>query len=212
MPGTEIEEVHPDPIVIARQVAEQQVPEDKRAPDWDERWNAVATYCADLLAGQPAPLVVSEEDRIAVAKLDYAHNIAEVNQRLGFQQELAIEALKGLTLVNGGAIIALLTFIGNSSAALDRTPLWWSFLCFGLGIGLSLAAYIGGYFSQAQFMEVSIRQAWDDQREMVGLPKQANFWPNFKRGNRALYAAIGCAVTSLASFAAGAAFALAGIL
>ena len=48
--------------------------------------------------------------------MDYEASTAHASERLRFQQETAVAAIKSLTLVNGGAILALLTFIGNSPA------------------------------------------------------------------------------------------------
>lgn len=68
-----------------------------------------------------------QERRRAIARHDYEDFKAETAERLKLQAEMAHAALKGLTLANGGAIVALFTFLGNSRSAVDRGDLWWAF-------------------------------------------------------------------------------------
>ena len=147
-----------------------------------------------------------------IARLDYSAYLQESNDRLRFQTEFSHSALKSLTLVNGGGILALLTFIGNSNATFDPNPIWWAFASFAVGLTFTLAAHIGAYFSQAAFMNVTLHQMWDAQRAMLGEPPKQEYHSDFRAGNKILYSAIGCALASMAGFIAGAAFSLAGLL
>jgi len=56
------------------------------------------------------------DDLRELAKLDYEASIKEAADRLHFQQEIGLTPCKSGILVNGGAIIGLLTFIGNQPA------------------------------------------------------------------------------------------------
>ena len=154
----------------------------------------------------------SEKHIRAFSAEDYAANIADAADRLRFQTEFSQSALKNLHLVNGGAIIALLTFIGNSSATFGERSMWWAFFWFASGLGSSLIAYFGAYFSQVAFMEVSLKLAWNAQRRSVGVEEVYDFKPDFALGNRALYFGISAAVASLMSFVVGSFVALGGLL
>ena len=65
----------------------------------------------------------------------------------------AQSALKTLVLVNGGAIIALLTFIGNQGGQFDPRGISWSFVWFGLGLSFAIAAHFPAYLSQIKYLE-----------------------------------------------------------
>jgi len=84
----------------------------------------------------------------------------EASDRLKMANEYAHGGLKGLFLANGGAIVALLTFIGNAKLQqADAAALQCSFTLFSLGLGLVLAAYIAGYVSHAYSMQAALNQA-----------------------------------------------------
>lgn len=62
---------------------------------------------------------------------------------------LATEGLKALLLVNGGAVVALLTFIGNSKAVAPSARLFvWPAAAFLLGLTLCVAAFCSAYATQ----------------------------------------------------------------
>ncbi len=65
----------------------------------------------------------------------------------------AQSALKTLVLVNGGAIIALLTFIGNQGGQFDPRGISWSFVWFGLGLSFAIGAHFPAYLSQIRYLE-----------------------------------------------------------
>ncbi len=155
---------------------------------------------------------VDEEVSRQIAKLDYEAYLDESNERLRYQTEFAQSALKNLNLVNGGAIIALFTFLGNDGVAFDKSAIWWSFFLFSIALFLSLFAYFGAYFSQSYFMQVTGNQMWNAQRRMHGYEETYKFDREMKLGNFALYLAIGLTIASLLLFVAGAFFALQSIL
>lgn len=69
---------------------------------------------------------------------------------------IAIEALKALALVNGGAAVAILAYLGNvaSRASAMRLPnMIWPLACFAGGLFLTLVAFIGAYLTQLQLYQ-----------------------------------------------------------
>lgn len=149
---------------------------------------------------------------LEIARLNHDANVSEVSERLRFQHEYSLAGIRGLFIANGGAVIALFTFMGNTQANFDHQFLWWSFLAFGSGIAAALAAYFGAYLSQAQFMYVTAHQMWNFQRIMVGTDQTEDHEKPLKWGNRALNSAIGAAVASLTGFVVGSGFALSAVL
>ncbi|MGE3690593.1 MAG: hypothetical protein AB7F98_04355 [Novosphingobium sp.] len=148
----------------------------------------------------------------AIGKEDYAANWAEVGDRLRFQIEYVQSALKNLHLVNGGAIVALLTLIGNAKIPFDKRAIWWAFFWFASGLIFALSAYAGAYFSQSYYMEATAKQAWNAQAKAHGTKKRWDFKFSSLMGNAALYSGVFCAVASLVCFVIGAFVALGGIL
>jgi hypothetical protein len=134
-----------------------------------------------------------------------------VADRLKFQVDFAQAALKNLTLVNGGAIVALFTFLGHDGERLNLRLLWWSFASFSLGLIFVLAAFLAAFYSQLFFMNTSQYQMWNSQLEIVGRNPEHDFIAEFKKGNCALIVAIALAVLSLIVFVVGAGFALGGV-
>mgnify|MGYP007059379827 CR=1 FL=1 len=63
--------------------------------------------------------------------------------------DFALLALKTLSIVNGGALIGMLTFIGNfPNFAQANSPIWWAFILFGGGLAFTLASLLYSYLSQ----------------------------------------------------------------
>ncbi|MEL7188016.1 MAG: hypothetical protein AAGK17_00570 [Pseudomonadota bacterium] len=94
-------------------------------------------------------LVVSETEADKVTK-KFADAAADKSK---YAQELIVSGFKSLFLANGGAILALLTVLGNSEASVEVGPLSWSFGC--LSVGLT-AAMIGQWCAAYQASNGSI--------------------------------------------------------
>lgn len=149
------------------------------------------------------------ERQIAIE--DYKLNAQEGMERLKYQVEYSQAALRNLQLVNGGAMIALLTFIGNVDGAIHTNSVFWSFVWFSIGLTTSLTSYLGAYFSQSSFMNVAFSQAWEAQHRAKGSATTYPFDKHMKRGNIALAIAIGLAIASMACFVIGAFVAIEGL-
>jgi hypothetical protein len=62
---------------------------------------------------------------------------------------LSIEALKALLLINGGAAVALLAYLGSPHARYPYIPYMKNaLLCFAGGVLATALAFIAGYFTQ----------------------------------------------------------------
>jgi hypothetical protein len=149
----------------------------------------------------------------SIAALDFELAKADLLERLKFQGTFSETAWRSLTLVNGGAIVALFTFIGNAKPSIEESLLWWGFGCFVLGLALNNLSIMGGFFAQAYFMKSSISDAWNKQAEMHGLAPQhaTQYASEMRTGERWEVFAIGGCVLSLVAFIAGAALSLAAV-
>ncbi|MFC3785822.1 hypothetical protein GGR90_002010 [Sphingopyxis italica] len=142
---------------------------------------------------------------------DYEAYMAEAAQRLQFQHDFSQSALKTLVLVNGGAIIALFTFLGHERAAFDLLWLKRSFASFAGGLGLAMFAYFGAFYSQASYMLAVHKQAINSRSAMARLDHREDESSEEKRGDTFLKVGVGAALLSLGSFAGGAIAALIGL-
>lgn len=148
------------------------------------------------------------------ARQDYAAYQAEAADRLRFQVSLVESGLKTLMLVNGGAIVALLTFLGNAA---DRTLFQWSYLqagfaLFALGVACAMVAHLAAFFSQGCYHEASQFQAWNAQDATADKPPSHDIEPPMAKGAHAEFAGIALAVLGLLAFICGAVLSLWGII
>ena len=62
---------------------------------------------------------------------------------------VSMEGLKTLLLVNGGAVVAIVAFLGQSSLGPGLAPhFWWPLGFFVAGVTSCTCAFIGSYFTQ----------------------------------------------------------------
>jgi hypothetical protein len=153
-----------------------------------------------------------EETRRHKAQLDYENYKVEISERLKFQVEFAQGVLRGLTLANGGALIALFTFIGNTGTRHNGASLWWAFGSFGAGLVLTLLSSMEAFFSQRFYMKSTIAQLWNEQENMLGGNGAHDFGTEYRRGEWAEIFGITCAFLALLAFIVGAGLALAGVV
>ncbi|MGA1853018.1 hypothetical protein VH570_19480 [Sphingobium sp. HT1-2] len=137
-------------------------------------------------------------------KHEFDYQREEVLHRLEVQNQLGQGALKSMMLTNGGAIIAVLTFVGNKGAIVSTVALQWGLGLFGFGLFAGLLAYFGGYFSQSQFMNVACYRVINAQQQMAGGEPVEVPSSYEKIGSWLLYAAVALLFLSLLSFGGGA--------
>jgi hypothetical protein len=64
---------------------------------------------------------------------------------------ISVEALKTLALINGGAAVAILAYLGNlasHSPARRLSDMTWAMVCFAAGLLLTVLAFIFAYLTQ----------------------------------------------------------------
>ncbi|MDP9421639.1 MAG: hypothetical protein M3Q19_02180 [Pseudomonadota bacterium] len=157
----------------------------------------------------PAPY--DELDR-EIARMDFEASRDQAADRLRFQHEIGMAAVKSIMFANGGAILALLTFIGNRQGTYDKADLKIAFQSFSIGMLCTLAAYIAGYFSQGQLSNFDTTNSWNYQLDMKGEKRAHDGKWEGNLGTWFLAAGIGLVLGGLAFFAHGAFAALEGVL
>jgi len=155
------------------------------------------------------------------AEQDHAGVRADAAERVKIQWSIADATLKALLLANGGAMVALFTFVGNLVARGARTAqfdagwLWWGFACFVAGLVLGLVCHVAAFVSQDRFYNMSMREVWRHQRiRRSGVFEQPtnDEWRYFGQGKAWYALGVLLSVLSMVLFAAGCGFALQGVL
>jgi hypothetical protein len=164
----------------------------------------------DTVPSAVAETATHDQVSIEMARQDYEHFRSDALERVGSAAEFARGALRALTLGNGGAIIALFTFIGNASTEwpLDERNIKWAFGWFLAGLVAVFIATIAAYFGQSFFMRASLEQAWNAQSRLLGTPEKENPEKSYKKGDVAETIGIGGVILSLIFFAVGSGCAL----
>jgi len=138
---------------------------------------------------------------------DYETLKAEEAQRLGFQHDFSQAALKSAVLVNGGAIVALFTFLGNDKTVINPEWLFAAFGCFAFSLACGLAAYLGAFLSQGFYMNMVAYRATASRNAMAALANEDGHDTKEKRherlGDISIRSAIGASVLSLVGFVGG---------
>ncbi len=164
-----------------------------------------------------------DEDGFArMAAEDHTSARAEALERLKFQNGIADAAMKALMLANGGALVALFTFIGNLMArsvstriAFASTQLWTAFALFVAGLIAALLCHICAFMSQDRLFNQTMREAWRTQDAAIRKVPTSIGEPEvklFRQGSAFYLSGIVLSLVSVVCFAAGCGFALSGVL
>lgn len=132
----------------------------------------------------------------------------ETNDRLRYSVEYAQSGMKGLFLANGGAIISLLTFIGNTEREISPVGIRWAFVWFTIGLIATIGAYLAAYLTQGYAMHASFNRSLQAQSDSRGLGRAYDFDCWEKKCDWSEVAGLSCAVAALLMFAIGAFVAL----
>ena len=127
--------------------------------------------------------------------------------RLQFQHEYTLAGLRTLVLINGGAIIGLLTYAGNGSSKASADQFGIAFGGYVVGLAFGVSAYMSAYLSQAEFMQYSTLEGM----RMIGVEPTATGRSSAsygRRGTMAVRAGLLLSLLSLASFGIGSYYAL----
>lgn len=156
-----------------------------------------------------------------IAAEDAAASRADAAERVKNQMSIADQTMKALMLANGGAMIALFTFIGNLVARsaigvpFDRTKLWIAFACFVTGLVAALLCHLAAFASQDRFYNQSMHEVYHNQALAHGMEPKSPFElvASLNRQGMMAYAVgLALAAVSMITFAVGAGYALAGVL
>jgi len=141
-----------------------------------------------------------DENARAVALQEYEAQTSEAQARVQYQIEYAKTLLNSLMLGNGGAILALLTFIGNTGSKVAPAMMHNAFGLYATGLAFVFVAYIGAFFSQFFFYNAAQFMAWNAQAQANGLEPGYNVGPEGMRGNIAMGVGIVFCFLSLICF------------
>lgn len=163
----------------------------------------------------------TSDDLRREAEQDHTAARADATERVKIQASIADAAMKAMMLANGGAMVALFTFVGNvltkggSSGLFNGAALRSAFACFVGGLVLALAAHVFAFMSQDRFYRQSIEEVRRSQRIRRNgeweTATQAEEKHN-RRGNLAYVAGLVASVVSITLFSVGCWFALQGVL
>lgn len=141
-------------------------------------------------------------------------------ERVKTQLALAQEAMKALLLANGGAMIALFTFVGSviskgAPVRFDFDVLRLAFALFVAGFLFDLLAYVFAFLSQDRFYYQAMAELERYSRTIIA--DEADLDQTLEHrlnahGQRWYLAGLIAATASVLTFAAGCAFALSGVL
>lgn len=168
---------------------------------------------------------MTDEEKAAavrkVAEQDYAAARAEAADRIKNQMSIADATMKALLLANGGAMVALFTFVGNLIAKsttkplFDAPALWTAFACFVAGLVAALLTHAFAFLSQERFYHQSMHEVWRNQTMLLtgeGIDLSEPELRAVRFGQIAYCVAFVLAIASMVSFALGCASALRGVL
>jgi hypothetical protein len=90
---------------------------------------------------------------------------------------VSMEGLKTLLLVNGGAVVALVAFLGQSSLGPSLAPhFWWPIGFFVAGVTSCTLAFLGSYFTQfSLYNELFPQRGYRGPKHMTCLTATVGF-------------------------------------
>lgn len=153
-----------------------------------------------------------------LAKIRYERHLHGAIDRSRAVIDFALLGLRGLTIINGGALIGLVTFLGHVESArhAQAVPLWWAYALFVFGLFLSFIAILGSYLAQTYFnwneMSEAERAGLQALGRDYGEDDGKNSRQQWEDGNKARTVAIVCAIGSILAFCIGAFCALAALV
>jgi hypothetical protein len=136
--------------------------------------------------------------------------VEDATDRLRFQQEFTVAGFRTLILMNGGAVIALLTYAGNAPDKIVAANFIGAFAGYISGLVSATFAYLTAYAGQAHIMQHSSAEAL---ALIAGNPVDEDDQDRHVRhGNRYIAAGIALCILSVGSFVIGSVLAMRGLL
>jgi hypothetical protein len=143
-----------------------------------------------------------------ISRLDYEASIQAAADHTKFQHEIGLNACKSTILVNGGAIIGLLTFVGNKNVTADVQGLKIAFAGFSIGIACTLLGLWLSYTAQNWLSDYRTSVAWNYQQDMKGEPRIHDIERERRAAYRLMIGSSTLVITGIIAFIVGAFFAL----
>lgn len=167
-----------------------------------------ASFLRELVGRTDA---TAEKDRILdLNKLKLQEEFARAREKVGFSVQFALLVLRGLTLINGGAIIALFTFLGAASQksaplSLNNVSLlWWSFGFFASGLSLAVLASFLSYMAQYHQADAEYSSPYNNYIDLTGASDaKLNYQQHMVRFRRFRFWAFVAGLISLLMFVLG---------
>lgn len=130
------------------------------------------------------------------------HHLSDAIERIKSQNEFSQSAFRALLLINGGAIVAMLTYAGNVLKPDGVANLTLAFVGYASGLLCTVIAMIAAYFSQGAAFD----HAWTESQRLLGKPVPESKGSAVNLANRII--AVGLVIGALAGFVLGSAAAL----
>ncbi len=110
---------------------------------------AVGVLASILIGGDSDPQRMHER-RLELTKIRASHLYEGSRDSEHAVIAFATLGLKSLLLANGGALVALLTFLGSvQTFPSAKVAIWWAFALFVAGLFLALISVVFAYFAQS---------------------------------------------------------------
>ncbi|WP_374648953.1 hypothetical protein [Rhizorhabdus sp.] len=148
-----------------------------------------------------------EAINVLLAGQNYDRAAAEIAERQRISAALADRALQALLLTNGGALVALFSFVASASkVSIDLGMVKWAFAWFAIGLFLGLAAHVAAFMSQHRFTHQAYEEMWRAQagirtRTLIELGKEEA--ADYHSGTRHYFTGIGLTIASIVFFVIG---------
>ncbi len=161
---------------------------------------------------QSQNLSANDRTQQEMARIDYEALRDEAADRLRFQNELSQGILKNLLLINGGAIVALLTYIGNATRTVEAGYLVVAFWVLSASLFLTLLSFCAAFFAGEFWHDATISQSWNALEKSFGRVPQWDETSELKKARLSYKVALILIFASFALFVAGVYFAIEAIL
>lgn len=136
--------------------------------------------------------------------------LKDADARMQYQQDYTLAGIKTLVLLEGGAIISLLTYAGHSPGVTSAQRFQAAFISYVAALALNVIAYLLAYTCQALLSRYSVREAFRlmnlDSADKVPAETLR------RRGEACGLVAVVICVLSLVGFVIGSWFAMQGIV
>lgn len=144
----------------------------------------------------------AENPEVILAK----HLLEDSTLRIRYQHEFSLAGFQSLILINGGAIIGLLTYAGNRTDTIAAHHLSGAFISYVIGLAGTILAYLFAYYSQGLFMSVETHDAFKRLGFETEKPVNAS-----RNGKRCVIVAVSLTIAGLVAFVVGSWLAMSGI-